>query len=160
MAQTYDAIASYTVSGSSTTTVTFNSIASSFTDLILVVNAASTGNYYAYTYFNSDTGANYSRTEVSGNGSASSSARFSNLIPITLDTTLGATSNIIHFMNYANSSTYKSVLYRFNAANSITGAGVGLWRNTSTINRIDITGYGATTYVSGSTFTLYGVKSA
>ena len=46
MASTYTPIASSTVTGSSTTTVTFSSIPATYTDLIVVSNYKSAGNNY------------------------------------------------------------------------------------------------------------------
>lgn len=155
---TYSTIATTTLGGSQTT-VTFSSIPSTYTDLILVINAASSGNYYAYTYFNSDTGANYSRTEMYGSGTTVASGRFSNLIPISLDSALGSTINRVEIMNYSNTTTNKNVLWRL-AGGGITLNGVGTWRSNSAINRIDVTGFGTTAFIAGSTFTLYGIAAA
>lgn len=156
---TYIPIASNTLS-TTATTVTFSSIPSTYTDLVLVINGASTGSYYAYTYFNSDTGANYSRTELNGSSGAAGSFRFSNLIPISFDTALGASLNKVNIMNYSNSTTYKTCSYRYDLPNGITGLGIGTWRSTAAINRIDVVGYSTTTFVAGSTFTLYGITAA
>ena len=157
--QTYTPITSTTL-GTTATTVTFSSIAQTYTDLVLVVSGGCTGVGYGYMYFNNDTGANYSRTELNGNGSSPNSQRFSNLIPITLDTSLGTSINKINIMNYANTTTYKSVIYRYDAPNGITGAGVGMWRSTSAVTRVDLVGYSNTVFIAGSVFTLYGITAA
>lgn len=160
MAATYEPIATTTL-GSTSATVTFSSIPSTYTDLVLIISAGmGTGPGYAYLYFNNDTGANYSRTEVNGNGSSAASARFSNQIPISIDTGLGSSVNRINIMNYSNSTTYKTSLWRSDVPAGITDAGVGLWRSTSAITRIDLTGYSTTTFASGSVFTLYGITAA
>jgi hypothetical protein len=68
---------------------------------------------------------------------------------------------IISVQNYANSTTYKTVLARFNNPDSLTNALVGMWRNTAAITTISLTAEsGSGDFQSGSTFTLYGVKSA
>jgi hypothetical protein len=64
-------------------------------------------------------------------------------------------------MNYANTSTYKTVLSAL--ANDKNGSGsvdrvVGLWSNTSAINSVSVVG--GANFVSGSTITLYGIKAA
>jgi hypothetical protein len=61
-------------------------------------------------------------------------------------------------MNYANTSTYKTVLTRSNKYDRV-GAIVGLWRSTAAINSITLTAY-SNTYAIGSTFTLYGIAAA
>jgi hypothetical protein len=155
---TYTPIASVTLS-SAQSSVTFSGIPQTYTDLVLVANAAtvSGSQNYAYLYFNSDTSSSYSRTVISGDGSTASSTRFSNLIPFTLDTTLRA-SQILNVMNYSNSTTNKTVLWR-DGNSVLSGAGVGLWRKTESITSITITGFSAN-IASGSTFNLYGVANA
>ena len=66
----------------------------------------------------------------------------------------------ISIMNYANATTYKSVLIRSGAATGETNAIVGLWRKTpeaiTSINLLATSG----SWAAGSTFTLYGLLSA
>jgi len=58
---TYEPIATTTVSGSSTSTVTFSSISGTYTDLVIIGNLGSqTTNAFPYLQFNGDTGSNYS----------------------------------------------------------------------------------------------------
>jgi hypothetical protein len=70
---------------------------------------------------------------------------------------------IFHLQNYSNSTTYKTVLNRTNYAGSggWTVASVGLWRDTSAITsiRIAISETQTGNFISGSTFTLYGIKA-
>jgi len=159
MASTYTPIATTTL-GSAAASVTFSGISGSYTDLVLVTNAntAAVSENYAYLYFNSDTAANYSRTVLTGDGSSAASARFSNLIPITLQPTTKS-NNILQIMNYSNSTTYKTCIWRDNQTASTVAAGVGLWRSTAAITSVTIQGYSANLQM-GSTFTLYGIKAA
>jgi hypothetical protein len=68
-------------------------------------------------------------------------------------------------MNYSNTSTYKSFLNRIaNNNSSFPGVttSVGLWRSTDAINTLTIapdTSDGRY-FISGSTFTLYGIAAA
>ena len=62
-------------------------------------------------------------------------------------------------MNYSNTSTYKTVIGKDNAASIETDAYVGLWRSTAAINTIKIS-IGSSTFIAGSTFTLYGISCA
>lgn len=160
MAVTYESIASNTL-GSAQATVSFNSISGSYTDLILVVSGATSSGTQGITIqVNSDTGTNYSRTILQGDGSAAGSSRESNATTTALgvlDTGLG--NSIFHFMNYANTTTYKTILARGNAAGSQTRAAVGLWRSTSAITSITL-GLQANNFISGTIFALYGVKAA
>jgi hypothetical protein len=168
MASTYEPIATTTL-GSNQATISFTSISGSYTDLIIKasIRLAAAG-YAAGLQFNSDTGSNYSFTEMWGDGSSAGSARDTNMVraAIASNTAIGDTANIygaltIHLNNYSNSTTYKTMIVRYDVANIATKAGVNLWRSTSAINRIDfvLSGSGGY-YASGSTFTLYGIKAA
>jgi hypothetical protein len=63
-------------------------------------------------------------------------------------------------MNYANTTTYKTVLTRANAAASGVDASVGLWGSTAAITSITFDLPLVRTISTGSTFTLYGIKAA
>jgi len=62
-------------------------------------------------------------------------------------------------MNYANTTTNKTILSRSNAADKGVMATVSLWRNTAAINSITLLA-SANNFATGSTFSLYGVKNA
>ena len=162
MPSTYTPIATTTL-GSGATSVTFSSISGAYTDLILICNGNTAANANNYLQFNSDTGSNYSATRLSGDGSAASSARNSNQTQILLDgfgywTSTYEGNKIIHIMNYSNSTTYKTVITRANTASKGTDAIAGLWRSTAAITSVKFNS--DSTIQAGSTFTLYGVKSA
>jgi hypothetical protein len=116
-----------------------------------------------YLTFNSDTGSNYSRTILYGTGSAAGSARNSNTLQTYLDYygIIEATNPCIHIhniMDYANTTTYKTMLTRANDSASGLDAIVHLWRSTAAINRIDIT-IDAVSFATASTFKLYGIQA-
>jgi hypothetical protein len=164
MPATYEPIATYNGTGSSGT-ISFVSITSTYTDLVLIANAQSTsGARQMYLTFNGDTGANYSRTILSGTGSTAVSARNSNAQQTYLDYygIVEQGSPCIHIsniMNYSNTTTNKTMLTRANDSASGVDAIVHLWRSTAAINRIDIY-LDAVSFATGSTFTLYGIKGA
>lgn len=162
---TYVAIASTTLTGTASS-VTFSSIPSTYTDLVLVCNLGSTSALQAIIMrANGDTGSNYSYRTVRGNGSAGSSEQQSNQtqvrIAVAVDTSTGAgDENIItHIMSYSNTTTFKTFIGRANQAGTATETNVSMWRSTSAINQLDI-GLTGSTFVSGSTFNLYGIKAA
>ena len=161
MASTYTPIATTTL-GADTASVTFSSISSAYTDLVLVLNWTSSTSEFPMLQFNGDTATNYSWTDVVGNGTSALSYRGSNVAGVYTLTYAGATwSNAIwNIQNYSNTTTYKTVLTRANGTGSYTEANVGLWRNTSAINSIKVTFQTASNYKTGSTFTLYGIKAA
>jgi hypothetical protein len=65
---------------------------------------------------------------------------------------------ITHFMNYSNTTTYKTALTRSNSPYG-TEAAVNLWRNTSAITSITLF-IQSSTLNAGTTFTLYGIAAA
>jgi hypothetical protein len=114
--------------------------------------------------FNGDTGSNYSFTVLSGNGSSALSGRATNATRLNFSsnaymrTTL-TQNTIINFQNYSNSTTYKTVLNRANIAEGAAEAIAGLWRSTSAITTIRVfCDHNAGSFVSGSTFSLYGIQ--
>ena len=60
-------------------------------------------------------------------------------------------------MNYANTTTYKTVLTRASSNGDIVMANVSTWRSTSAITSLV---YAGATFNSGTVFTLYGIKAA
>lgn len=166
MASTYEPIATQTL-GSSAASVTFSSIPSTYTDLILVTNEKQTGSRASAMQFNSDTGSNYSMTEMYGDGSSTGSTRLSNYARIYYaydvfaDTSNFGLNTVTHFLNYANTSTYKTIITRASNRNGGgTSAMVGLWRSTAAISTIYLYLDNLSNYAAGSTFTLYGIKAA
>lgn len=166
MASTYSPIATTTL-GSASATVTFSSIPSTYTDLILICSMTATATLDTRVNFNSDTGTNYSATRLMGDGTSATSNRSTNRGWIDLNYvggvgTTAPTTSILQLNNYSNSTTYKTTLLRANEMSGTyqgTEAIVGLWRSTAAINRLDIT-TSTSTFATGSTFTLYGIKSA
>lgn len=159
---TYIALDKVTL-GSAAASITFSSIPQTYTDLVVVVSgngAVSTG---ICMQFNGAT-TNYSLTQLGANGSAASSARrtsqsFINLTYSGYFTTTGQSNIIANVMNYANTTTYKTVLTRSgNAANGVDAI-VGLWSSTAAITSITIVNDGSGNIASGTTFSLYGIKA-
>jgi hypothetical protein len=163
---TYVALATQTL-GSAAASVTFSSIPSTYTDLILIMNARNTNaNTYPFLRFNSDTGTNYSITDLVGSaagavsyGSVNQSVmniNYSDALPSGASTFAGF---IINIQNYSNTTTNKTILCRVSNSATATEALVGLWRNTSAINTITLT-CDSGSYNTGSTFSLYGIAAA
>jgi hypothetical protein len=138
--------------------VTFSNLPQTYTDLVLVVNGLGAVNTGIVLTFNGAT-TNFSNTNLGGNGSAAQSNRrtsqqFINLTYTSYFTTSYNGNIIAHIMNYANTTTYKTVLGRANNASIGTEVMVGLWSNTAAIND------GSGNIGSGTTFTIYGIKAA
>jgi hypothetical protein len=157
---TYEPIATTTL-GSATATVTFSSISGSYTDLVVIFNGAITSGLDGIgVRANNDTGTNYSRTVLSGDGSSASSFNESSVTSMQIGLMGTENSNsIFHVQNYSNTTTNKTFLSRANAPSNRTRACVGLWRSTAAIDRLDFIAP-SSTFISGSTFTLYGILAA
>ena len=169
MTATYEKIATTTL-GSDTLYIDFTSIAGTYTDLVLVTNHFMTAQCTVGMRFNSDTGSNYSSTNLRGNGTTASTGRASNataidnsLDDIARNPNVANSVTIWNIQNYSNSTTFKTIIYRHsNATTDATGVsvGVGLWRSTSAITSIRLLATSSTqSFKSGSTFTLYGIKA-
>jgi hypothetical protein len=160
---TYTPIATTTL-GSAQASVTFNSF-SGYTDVILVCNFGTAKGSQDGLLFrvNSDSGSNYSVTRVNGNGSTATSDRTTNatsMIAGGVDGNDVTSTAIYHLMNYANTTTYKTVLMRNGFAGAVTNGTAGLWRSTSAVTSITLSAESASNLRAGSTFTLYGIAAA
>lgn len=177
MPVTYEPISTTTLS-SGQATVTFSAIPGTYTDLLIVANVyarfTSTSAAALLLRFNGDTSSNYSTTFVEGNGSAAASTRYINQTKMDIGSIMAQNSTsstvfppiIIQVMNYANATTNKTVISRSNSEDGTNTtarrvrAYAGLWRKTpEAITSIEFS-TDATDFVTGSTFTLYGIKAA
>lgn len=158
---TYEPIATQTASGSSAT-ISFTSIPSTYTDLILVVNGSLSAGNNTRMRLNNDTSADYSMTVLAGDGTNASSYRDSSQTsfsyPGFYDTAMGM--NIFHFQSYSNTSINKTFLQRNSKASNQAQAAVGLWRISSAINQIDFYTASGATWTTSTTATLYGIRAA
>lgn len=161
------------VGNGATSFFAFNNIPQNFQDLMFVVyQRDATGGNSTYgnstIQFNGVGGTSYSTTTLFGNGSSANSGRVTNnngtfgVYGIGSATTAGVfTSSVVHILNYANTSTFKTVLNR--GAVDINGSGetdicAQLFRSTDAITSLTIFGYTGNP-ATGSTFTLYGIRA-
>ena len=165
MASTYEPIATTTL-GSAASSITFSSIASTWTDLRVVFVGTATTAGALRCQFNSDTATNYSITLLYGDGSAAASMNITSQTYMNLSWARQIQTSIpmlatLDIFSYAG-STYKTALSQLSNDNNGSGATastVGLWRSTSAITSINLFMSG-TTFQAGTTATLYGIKSA
>ena len=160
MTATYEPISTQTL-GTATATVTFSSIPATYTDLVLVFNGTAASAQFMELRFNGDTATNYSATRLSGNGSSAISDRTSTQdVMFVGNLHTAQTTNILQIMNYANTTTFKTVLCRSNQAGAQVSARVGLWRKTpEAITTILVRPGGGANFSIGCEFTLYGIKA-
>jgi hypothetical protein len=183
MAKTYEPIATNTLS-SGATSMTIQNIPATYTDLKVVISGlvyyASAGTYLTGGFQvgssnTIDTTASYSATTMYADTSAVGSSRLDGAagtsVKYALDimaasTDTGARSiSIIDIINYANTTTYKSMIVRTNTVQTATATNmlrqaVATWRNTGAINTIKFLNLDGTNFYAGSTMTVYGIKAA
>ena len=151
-------------------TILFNNIPQTFTDLKVVIsgrtdaNAAFDGGPSLF-FNNATTGTNHSQTAITGNGSAATSSRTADIAVYFGDVsaatgTANTFSNTEFYIPNYTSNNFKSLTIDNVAENNTTTAyqnlRAGLWRNSAAITSIGIFG-GSGNWVSGSTFSLYGI---
>jgi hypothetical protein len=164
MTATYEKIATTTL-GSAAATVSFSSISSAYTDLVLIATLKmNTVAEDVHMRFNGDSGSNYSVITLWGNGTTAGSVNFSSqnqmrLNYVTDPAPAGGTYLIVNIQNYSNTTTYKTALSKIGLASDGLDTVVGLWRSTSAINQVSFTLANSVSYGTGSTFTLYGIKA-
>lgn len=159
---TYTPLANITL-GSSAASVTFSSISQAYRDLVLVVSGGTTDGSGGQVTFNSDTGSNYYKLRMSGDGTSASSFAWG----ASTDLQLGAyaifnpgtiTNTVMNIMDYSATDKHKTVLHRTNLASAGADAFAGRWASTSAITTIRLAVAG-TTWSVGSTFALYGIAA-
>lgn len=170
-------IASYTApSGGSGGTISFTSIPQTFTHLELrlfgrTLNSSGT-NYTAYFNFNADSGANYSRHILRGDGASASSdlSAASTASPWLCGVSLPSNtqtsgvfgvsiSQILDYTNTSKNKTIKNLSGYDNNGNGMVSLSSSAWYNTAAINQITIIpdGGGFTQY---SRIDLYGIQTS
>jgi len=170
---TYVAIAK-TVLSSNQAEITFSSIPSTYTDLVVLVSArsasgGSTSDNVALRLNGSTT--TYSYTFLSGNGSAAASGRsttpneqFAGDMSGSAGTS-NTFSNIEIYVPSYTSSTNKIQSITSAQENNTTAAFIrniaGLWSNTASVTSLSLRYFGGgVDFVSGSRFDLYGIKNS
>jgi hypothetical protein len=170
MANTYQLISS-NVLGSSAASVTFSSIPSTYTDLVVKFSAridrAVTDSTMQIT--TNVSGSVYSGTRLRGNGSAVSTAPQTassweqNTINAGTSLANTFTNGELYFCNYALTSTNKPVSYFATTENNATLAYIDsiaqLLSSTTAITSVTFGAYGFN-FVAGSSFYLYGIKNS
>lgn len=173
MPSTYEPIATTTVAVAAAS-ITFSSIAGTYTDLRLVINGLGLDTAVGYSTcalrFNGDTGSNYSYTRIYGDGTSATSDNGSNMTSGRvgyITTALTATDmrsllevNIFSYAGSTNKTTLSAASNENNVAGINVQRNVMLWRSTSAITSITAIFTGGINFAAGTTATLYGIKNA
>lgn len=163
MPATYEAISTTTL-GSAATSITFSSIPGTYTDLRVVLTLKPASGTRPYLQFNSDTGNNYSRTALYGDGTAADTLRSSNVANISITPADSSqvslwTYDILSYAGSTNKTVLGTTSQDENGSGYVSRA-VGLWRNTSAITTIYLYSTVSNSFASGTTATLYGILKA
>lgn len=150
---------------SSAATVTFGSIPATFRDLRLVVQTTcASGVQIVGMRFNTDTGSNYSRVYMNGNGSSTGSSAATETQLYFDASPDGATTagnwylGTADIMDYSATDKHKSVIARASIPTGSVAVTAGRWANTAAITTVTVVA-GLQNFAAGSTFTLYGVSA-
>lgn len=153
--------------------VTFSNIPQTFQTLKLVVSSrddlSASTSQDVYMQFNGDTGANYSFRRVYGTGSSTASDSVTSAATAlraarndnSSATASTFSSNEITIPNYtgnANKAVSSDQVDENNATQALQLLVAALWSNTSAIQSIRLQPFTTANFVSGSTFSLYGVS--
>jgi hypothetical protein len=170
MANTYTLIDKSILTGTQAS-ITFSSIPSTYTDLLLKVSArdnntpSANGSYYTIGFNGSTTG--FTARYLRGTGSAVTSATFNQYAGnsvTTAQTTNTFSNDEIYIPNYAgsNNKSYSSdAVVETNAAGAFATLIAGLWSNTAAITSLKIEAAGGGfLFQIGSSFYLYGIKNS
>ena len=165
----FESIATQVLS-SSTTTVTFSSIPSTYKHLQLRVNFLTSGIDNAVnTFLNNDsTNGHYACHAITNNNTTPYAWAISSTNNWSIGYAWGTNPSpypnvfIMDVIDYANSSKYKTgkIMWgtdsNYGAAHAEISFASGLWLSTAAINQISFNS--GITYLSGSTFALYGIN--
>jgi hypothetical protein len=168
MANTYTLIASSTVGSGGAASIVFNSIPSTYTDLLLKLSVRSDGTSTNAIFLRlNGSSANGTIRAIEGNGSAASSwtdtSSYAGNIPPSTYTANTFANNEVYIPNYT-SSNYKSSsvdsVTENNASGALADLQANLWSNTAAVTSITLAPNGSNNFSQYSTAYLYGVKNA
>ena len=157
--KTYDSIASSTLTTSSNSII-FSSIPSTFTDLVLVTSGTSPEGVAIAYRFNGDTSSNYYDGYLYGDaggvgrGVHSGDVRtYGGVVNTSIST------GILQIQNYSNVNIRKPFIIKSGTGTTANTLFAGYWSSTSAINSIEVFNYQGN-FDSGFIASLYGITCA
>lgn len=156
---TYIALATVTL-GATATDVSFSSIPGTYRDLVFVMTGSSTLATDVTMLINNDSSNIYTSVRMLGDGvntaSSTTSGTSGTWLRFSGTTVIG--SNIVQFMDYAQTNKHKTLLIRTDNSNSLTAARAARFGTTNAITSFKVTS-DTGLFSIGSTFSLYGVAA-
>jgi len=173
----FESIATTTVGSGGAANIEFTSIPATYTHLqirsLAQTNRSSIGRDIVNINVNSDTGSNYARHYLSGDGASAVRGNSASLTKGELTevgTTAGASFGafVVDLLDYANTNKYKTIRSLGGVDVNGTVGGYGgtislystLWQSTSAITSIKLAPLNGTQFNQYSHFALYGIKGA
>ena len=164
----YESIATVLVGSGGSSSISFTSIPSTYKHLQIRAMASTSSSTASYFIFNSDTGSNYARHMLQGNGSSANayagSSQTSMWFISDINTSPYVAGAVVDILDYTSTSKNKTTRSLSGVDNNNTSGNnaiifaSGLWmNNTTAVNSISIfplTG----TFQQYSSFALYGIK--
>ena len=142
-----------------TTEVFFSNIPQTYQDLCLVMRPKSTSNANLLIQANGDTAGRYTLNSLRGDGSTTGcGSDFGTRWELTRSTIVSATEALtmtVDFINYSNTTTFKTIIGRSSQADTAVEQITGCYQSTNAISSLKI--YNPT-FVAGCTFDLYGIS--
>jgi hypothetical protein len=169
----YESIATVTVGSGGAADIQFTSIPADYTHLQIRSIARTSGSAggYVYMQYNSDTGSNYTRHQLWGDGStvyAYGASASTAAVPLyeTISTSLASSfaATVIDILDYANTNKYKT--YRSLNGYDVNGSGGNIflhssvWLSTSAITSIKFYPEASQSFAQYTQFALYGIKGS
>jgi len=162
----YESIATFTAGSGGSSSITFSSIPATYKHLQVRFIAAGTSTPALYMRINSDSGANYTRHRLQGNGSSASADGTTALNQVSIFGSPGLSASttfnagVIDLLDYQNTNKNKTV--RLLAGVDNNGSGnieltSSLWSNTSAISTLYFEASSGN-LSQNSQFALYGIK--
>lgn len=150
----------HTVVPSSTSSVTITNIPQTYDDLVIIINGKrpSGGTADIAFQFNGDTGSNYGRERILGNGSTGSASNEANSTQANVGVLTSATQStgIFHILQYRNASMYKSIIGKSVAPTEYVKLAVGTYRSIAPIDSIKILNGN---YDTGTVIAVFGLRA-
>jgi hypothetical protein len=163
MADALVQLATITLTSAQSSVVFSNIPTNGFKDLHLVCKlGVSSANGGGFIFNNDTTSGNYSWVQMLGSGSSTlsnSGALANNSMAISPNYNLPTSLSLnftMDIMDYSATDRHKTMIWRADDAAQNTLAIVGRWASTNAITKIDLSA-NVTTWLAGSTFSLYGV---
>jgi hypothetical protein len=167
---TFEKIAFTEVGSGGQASITFNTIPSTFTDLVIKLSAATNrSDFDSFKVRFNGSSSTYSGKVLYGGGSGSGASFNGQTTYLSFIAANGSnyastfSSTDIYIPNYAssnNKSTSTDSVTEANATGAEMGLSAGLWSTTTAINSITIEPNVGTLILQYSTATLYGIKKA